>query len=93
MFARAFAAAGGTFGGAVREGRAPAGAAPFAVLESLPLYEIVRDINKLSSNVMARQVYLTLATRERAAAGDAREGARRRSRAGSRSGASRCPGS
>ena len=62
MFASAFAAAGGEFGGAVREGRAPAGAAPFAVLESLPLYEVVRDINKLSSNVMARQVFLTLAT-------------------------------
>ena len=62
MFASAFAAAGGQFGGAVRDGRAPAGAAPFAVLESLPLYEVVRDINKLSSNVMARQVYLTLAT-------------------------------
>jgi len=62
MFASAFAAAGGRFGGAVRDGRAPAGAAPFAVLESLPLYEIVRDINKLSNNVMAQQVYLTLAT-------------------------------
>ena len=60
MFREAFAAAGGTFGGAVREGRAPAGAAPFAVLESLPLYEVVRDINKLSNNVMARQVFLTL---------------------------------
>ena len=62
MFASAFAAAGGEFGGTVREGRAPVGVAPFAVLDSLPLYEVVRDINKLSSNVMARQVYLTLAT-------------------------------
>jgi D-alanyl-D-alanine carboxypeptidase/D-alanyl-D-alanine-endopeptidase (penicillin-binding protein 4) len=44
----------------VREGRAPPGAAPFAVLESLPLYEIVRDINKLSNNVMAQQLFLTL---------------------------------
>ncbi|MFI4923825.1 MAG: D-alanyl-D-alanine carboxypeptidase/D-alanyl-D-alanine-endopeptidase, partial [Vicinamibacteria bacterium] len=62
MFASAFAAAGGQFGGTVREGRVPPGAAPFAVLDSLPLYEVVRDINKLSSNVMARQVFLTLAT-------------------------------
>jgi D-alanyl-D-alanine carboxypeptidase/D-alanyl-D-alanine-endopeptidase (penicillin-binding protein 4) len=46
----------------VREGRAPAGAAPFATLESPPLYDIVRDVNKLSNNVMARQVFLTLAT-------------------------------
>ena len=62
MFRAAFAAAGGTFDGTVRDGRAPAGAAPFAVLESLPLWEIVRDINKLSNNVMARQVFLALGT-------------------------------
>ena len=42
--------------------RAPRGAAPFATLESPPLYDIVRDINKLSNNVMARQIFLTLAT-------------------------------
>ena len=36
--------------------------APFAVLESPPLYDIVRDVNKLSNNVMARQIFLTLAT-------------------------------
>jgi D-alanyl-D-alanine carboxypeptidase/D-alanyl-D-alanine-endopeptidase (penicillin-binding protein 4) len=62
MFRASFEAAGGRFGGAVREGRVPAGAAPFATLESLPLWEVVRDINKLSNNVMARQVYLALAT-------------------------------
>lgn len=59
MFMRYFADAGGYFGGAVREGRAPAGE-PFAVLESPPLYDIVRDVNKLSNNVMARQLFLTL---------------------------------
>ena len=62
MFRAAFSAAGGSFDGAVREGRAPPGSAPFAVLESIPLYEVVRDINKLSNNVMARQVFLTLGT-------------------------------
>lgn len=61
MFMTYFAAAGGHFGGSVRDGRAPAGA-PFAVLESPPLYDIVRDVNKLSNNVMARQLFLTLAT-------------------------------
>jgi len=30
--------------------------------ESPPLYDIVRDVNKLSNNVMARQLFLTLAT-------------------------------
>ncbi len=62
MFTTYFRAAGGTFDGAWREGRVPPGAAPFAVLESPPLYDIVRDINKLSNNVMARQVFLTLGT-------------------------------
>ena len=31
-------------------------------MESAPLYDIVRDVNKLSNNVMARQIFLTLAT-------------------------------
>ena len=75
MFATYFREAGGQFGGGVREGRAPREATPFAVLESPPLYDIVRDINKLSNNVMARQVFLTLATTASSAAGDAREAA------------------
>jgi D-alanyl-D-alanine carboxypeptidase/D-alanyl-D-alanine-endopeptidase (penicillin-binding protein 4) len=62
MFTTYFHEAGGHFAGGVRDGRAPAGAAPFAVLESPPLYDIVRDVNKLSNNVMARQLFLTLAT-------------------------------
>ena len=54
--------AGGRFAGKWKDGRAPAGKPAFAVLESPPLYDIVRDVNKLSNNVMARQVFLTLAT-------------------------------
>ena len=61
MFSAYFAEAGGHFGGAVRDGLAPFGE-PFSVLESAPLYDIVRDVNKLSNNVMARQLFLTLAT-------------------------------
>ena len=61
MFETYFRAAGGRFAGGVKERVAPA-AAPFAVLESPPLYDIVRDVNKLSNNVMARQIFLTLAT-------------------------------
>ncbi len=60
-FMAAFGATGGRFGGAVREGHPPPGATPFVTLLSPPLYEIVRDINKLSNNVMAQQVFLTLA--------------------------------
>src|SRR5207237_6544914 len=56
----AFRDAGGKFNGGLTERRVPAGAQPFATLESPPLYDIVRDVNKLSNNVMARQIFLTL---------------------------------
>lgn len=62
MFAHYWKEAGGTFGGSVRDGKAPADAKPLATLFSSPLYDAVRDINKLSNNVMARQLFLTLAT-------------------------------
>lgn len=65
---------GGTLRGKVRDGLAPAGARSLAVQESPTLSEIVREINKYSNNVMARQVFLTLAA-ERPATPD---GARRR---------------
>jgi D-alanyl-D-alanine carboxypeptidase/D-alanyl-D-alanine-endopeptidase (penicillin-binding protein 4) len=60
IFSAAFRAAGGRFAGGVKERRAPRNAGPFATLESPPLYDIVRDVNKLSNNVMARQIFLTL---------------------------------
>jgi D-alanyl-D-alanine carboxypeptidase/D-alanyl-D-alanine-endopeptidase (penicillin-binding protein 4) len=62
MFRRYWTDAGGSFAGSVRDGRVPAGAKPLATLQSPPLYDAVRDINKLSNNVMARQLFLTLAT-------------------------------
>ena len=62
MFATYFRTAGGQFDGGLREGRVPKSGVPFAVMESAPLYDIVRDVNKLSNNVMARQIFLTLAT-------------------------------
>ncbi len=62
MFATYFTEAGGHLEGTVADGRAPQGAVPFAILQSAPLYDIVRDVNKLSTNVMARQLFLTLAT-------------------------------
>ncbi len=65
MFTIYFREAGGRFDGGVKEGRAPAGKAPFATFASPPLYDIVRDVNKLSNNVMARQLFLTLSTTAR----------------------------
>src|SRR5690606_4972699 len=50
---------GGTLAGSVRDGLAPHDAAPFATLESESAAEIVRDMNKYSSNIIARQVFLT----------------------------------
>jgi D-alanyl-D-alanine carboxypeptidase/D-alanyl-D-alanine-endopeptidase (penicillin-binding protein 4) len=61
MFAVFFGAAGGRFAGGLVDKRAPPGARPIAVLESPPLYDVVRDVNKLSNNVMAQQIFLTLA--------------------------------
>ncbi|MDR2016217.1 MAG: D-alanyl-D-alanine carboxypeptidase/D-alanyl-D-alanine-endopeptidase [Burkholderiales bacterium] len=60
MFTHYFVEAGGAFAGSVREGKAPEGA-PWLTFESLPLPEVVQDINKRSNNVMAQQVFLTLA--------------------------------
>jgi D-alanyl-D-alanine carboxypeptidase/D-alanyl-D-alanine-endopeptidase (penicillin-binding protein 4) len=53
-------AAGGTLHGHVREGLVEPDAVPLAEHESPPLSEIIRDINKNSNNVMARQLFLTL---------------------------------
>jgi D-alanyl-D-alanine carboxypeptidase/D-alanyl-D-alanine-endopeptidase (penicillin-binding protein 4) len=52
---------GGTWSGKLREGTVPPGARLVYSHESEPLAEVVRDINKFSNNVMARQLYLTLA--------------------------------
>lgn len=52
---------GGSFAGRVRDGEVPAAAMPLLVHESPPLAEAVRDVNKWSNNVMARQLFLSLA--------------------------------
>ncbi len=51
---------GGTLSGTVREGPVPPDARLITTVQSPGLSEIVRDINKFSNNVMARQLYLTL---------------------------------
>jgi D-alanyl-D-alanine carboxypeptidase/D-alanyl-D-alanine-endopeptidase (penicillin-binding protein 4) len=51
---------GGTFAGAVREGATGPDARLIASTRSPALSEVVRDINKYSNNVMARQLFLTL---------------------------------
>jgi serine-type D-Ala-D-Ala carboxypeptidase/endopeptidase (penicillin-binding protein 4) len=51
---------GGTFNGTTREGPVPAGARVVATHQSPVLSDIVRDINKFSNNVMARNLFLTI---------------------------------
>ncbi|MDP3540275.1 MAG: D-alanyl-D-alanine carboxypeptidase/D-alanyl-D-alanine-endopeptidase [Azonexus sp.] len=51
---------GGTLAGQVRGGNVAIGSKLVAQHESAPLADAVRDINKFSNNVMARQVFLTL---------------------------------
>lgn len=52
---------GGTLTGRVRDGRWPAGLRAQQEWRSPPLADVVRDINKFSNNVMAQQLFLTLA--------------------------------
>ena len=51
---------GGTLRGGTRDDITPDSAMLFATHYSQPLSEIIRDINKFSNNVMARQVFLSL---------------------------------
>ncbi|WP_428825928.1 D-alanyl-D-alanine carboxypeptidase/D-alanyl-D-alanine-endopeptidase [Azonexus sp. IMCC34842] len=51
---------GGSLAGQVRSGSVATGSQLVAQHESAPLADAVRDINKFSNNVMARQVFLTL---------------------------------
>ena len=55
---------GGTLGGSVRDGVAPATRPSFEI-GSPSLAEVVRDINKFSNNVMAQQLFLSLALAQR----------------------------
>ena len=74
LFRALWSELGGTLRGKVRDGLTPPNARQLAVAESPPLAEVVREINKYSNNVMARQVFLTLSGERPATT----EGARRR---------------
>ncbi|MBY0271245.1 MAG: D-alanyl-D-alanine carboxypeptidase/D-alanyl-D-alanine-endopeptidase [Burkholderiales bacterium] len=61
LFTQLWKDLGGSFGGQVRDGATPDQARRLATARSLSLSEIVRDVNKYSNNVMARQLFLSLA--------------------------------
>jgi D-alanyl-D-alanine carboxypeptidase/D-alanyl-D-alanine-endopeptidase (penicillin-binding protein 4) len=56
--------AGGQLSGQVRDGLTPQRASLWHEAPSLPLSEIVADINKFSNNVMAQQLFLTLSSQQ-----------------------------
>src|SRR5690349_6736303 len=60
LFSEIWKELGGTVSGTIRDGQLPAGARLLFSAPSPQLSEIVRDINKFSNNVMARQLFLTL---------------------------------
>ncbi len=65
---------GGTLSGGLREAVLPAEVRLLASIESPPLAELIRDINKFSNNVMARQLFLTLGAQSLSVAGAASTG-------------------
>ena len=67
---------GGKLAGRVIDGVAPAGLEPSFELKSPALAEVVRDINKYSNNVMAQQLFLTLALQRQPAQPATAEAAR-----------------
>nr|WP_245200166.1 D-alanyl-D-alanine carboxypeptidase/D-alanyl-D-alanine-endopeptidase [Herbaspirillum sp. LeCh32-8] len=76
MFAQMWADLGGSFSGRVVNGLVTPSARLMAESQSPTLPEVIRDINKYSNNVMARQVLLTLAAEMSGQAGDTVGGAR-----------------
>lgn len=68
VFTRLWRELGGEFAGTWRERSVPPDAVPLASSESPALGELVRDINKYSNNVMARQLFLKVGAGETAQA-------------------------
>lgn len=71
VFTRLWRELGGAFSGQLRESGVPPNAVLLAASESPALGELVRDINKFSNNVMARQLFLKLGAGETAMADSA----------------------
>ena len=60
VFRRLWTEMGGTLNGKVRDGILPPDARLVGEWQSVPLTQVITDINKFSNNVMARQLLLTL---------------------------------
>jgi len=64
VFGQFWLQAGGSWSGRVREAEVPTNARLLSSWESAALAESIRDINKFSNNVMARNVFLTLGAQD-----------------------------
>ncbi len=64
VFGQLWLQAGGSWTGRVREAEVPMNARLLSSWESAALAESIRDINKFSNNVMARNVFLTLGAQD-----------------------------
>ena len=60
LFRQLWAQHGGIIRGKARIGAAPEGMSPLETWQSPPLAEIIRDINKFSNNIAARQLFISL---------------------------------
>ncbi|HXZ47549.1 MAG TPA: D-alanyl-D-alanine carboxypeptidase/D-alanyl-D-alanine-endopeptidase [Usitatibacter sp.] len=76
VFRWAWSEAGGTLTGRVRDGATPDGARLFLRHRSEPLANLLRDMNKFSNNVMARDIFLALSAELADGPGTAAESAR-----------------
>jgi D-alanyl-D-alanine carboxypeptidase/D-alanyl-D-alanine-endopeptidase (penicillin-binding protein 4) len=76
MFRQMWVDLGGSFNGRVVQGVVAPNAQLVAEWQSPAVPEVIRDINKFSNNVMARQVLLTIAAEMTGQPGDTANGAR-----------------
>ena len=75
LFRQMWRDAGGVFQGEVVDGAVPPQARLVAERESVSLPEVIRDMNKFSNNVMARQLLLTIAAETEKMPANAERGA------------------
>ena len=71
LFKALWSEAGGKIFGVAREGALPPEARLVLAIDSPALSDVVRDINKFSNNVMARQLFLTLSAESGGQPGEA----------------------
>lgn len=74
LFGKLWREQGGIWDGRAREGEVPANAVSLVQVTSPPLADVIRQINKYSNNLMARQLLITLGAERGGAPGSATKG-------------------